>query len=312
MEGFDDTPELPEGALPAPASVEGGAPAAEAPEAEYISLKNRGEEARMTRATAQAAADELGIPIDEFVKRNQIGWDGTRLYNEFEEWRSQQMAEIEAERRRSRADGGGARTPHPVASVPAGPAPVARQRPNPQDVVGTVNWLADKIEAIEASGGKAPPELSEKLDSLMERIEAKEQAAERLEERGYANQCYEEVKSEWKKEYGKMGIDPPSQREMWQYLRRMPLHEDPDRTWQEIWRDIAWALKGPAVARAARRQATADLTKPDARVLVPAGNRAGGPSPKAPSTGNEDQDIAAMEQALSGVSASVLLPGIRD
>lgn len=308
MEGFDVTPELPEG-VESPASVEGGGPAAEAPETDFITLKNRDEEVRITRASAQAVADEMGISLDEFTRRNQIGWDGTRLYNQFEEWREQQMAELEAERRRMRAEVAGGRPPD---RQPAGPAPVVRPRPNPQDVVGTMNWLADKIEAIEASGGKAPPELSEKLDSLMERMEAKEQAAERLEERGYANQCYDDVKAEWKKEYGKLGIDPPSQREMWNYLRRMPLHEDPDRTWHEIWRDIAWALKGPAIARAARRQATSDLTKPEARVLVPGGNRAGGPPPNAPNTGNDEQDIAAMEQALSGVPASVLMPGIRE
>jgi len=302
---LDGEPVLGAEATPAP----GPAPEGD----DFLEFKNRDESWKAPKALAQQLADEMGWDLDQLKEAIEIGHDGRKIYQGINQTRDeleQRRTELEGilsemqERRVAPQDGrngqgfddGRSRAPMP--------------RPAATDVTGTVFWLADQLERLSPLLSEIP-EIKRGLERTHQTIEDREKAKDQAEERSHSMQAYDDMAQQWKKEWGS---DPPPRIELERYLRRFPMHENVDMTWQEIWQGASWVVAGAQVARKQRRQAVLDSQQPEARITVPVRRAPGapaGPMSRKPLTGNETQEelaanIQDLESRLSGVTLAQL------
>src|SRR6185295_16403098 len=76
-------------------------------------------------------------------------------------------------------------------------------------------------------------------------IEASRRLQDEAEERATALSAYSEVADTWKKN----GWEIPSQRELERRLQQIPLSDDLNLTWHDIWDNVAWMVAGPNLIR---------------------------------------------------------------
>ena len=296
----------PAGPGPAEGQATPDAPPAPADEPEFLELKVRDESWRAPKSLAQQFADELGWPLEELKTRLEVGYDGNRIYQGINAERdelSEYRRELEGLRdqmlsRTAPQDGNGRASPEDRR--------VPLSRPPGTDVTGTVLWLADQIERI-APLIERVPEIERGLSYTHQSIKDREEQRDLAEERVVAHNAYDDVADQWKKE--NLGELPP-RRELEAILRRIPLSDDTDMSWHDIWDKVGWMVSGPSIARRQRRQAVLDSQHPEARITVPVSRAPlppGSPSGPSPLTGNEtmeelEKKIAGYEKELSGLT----------
>jgi hypothetical protein len=310
-EGFDLELGQPAGSEPAPGGE--GEPGGEpAPLPDLVEFRGPDWSAEVERAEHDAYAAKIGMDPDDLRRAIQIGRDGNRLYEKINDEWDRIREERAALSRRGGAPDGGAPGGPPPAARPSGPPTAAApyrptgERPAPNDVVGTMNWLAERVAAQEALLSQIP-EMRDLLTQTGRLITEREFASDVAEERAVAHDAYDTVADHWKKQ----GYTLPPRRELERVLQRIPLSDDSDLTWVDIWDNLGWMVAGPALVKAARRRAVLDSQRPDARIRVPAasGPAAGHPGvPTGPNGSAEDQ-IAAMESRIGGLTVGeTLLP----
>lgn len=292
-------------------------PPAQGGEPEFFEVKVRDESWKAPRDLTQQFADALGWPMEKLQERLQIGYDGSRVYENLNQKRDE-LEEYQRELEEIR-DGLRQRGVQPEAERGYQPAqPTVRQpagpRPPAHDVTGTVLWLADQIERMSPLLERVP-EIERGLSRTHETIEERERTRDFIEERSFAMQAYDGMVEDWKKQgFG----DPPPRKDLEAYLRRFPMSDNVDMSWQEIWDAAAWAVGGSQVARRQRRQAVLDSQHPEARIITtaPASRSAGPVNPNAPKplTGQESMaelegNIKQLESELSGMTLGQLRSG---
>lgn len=301
--------ELPTG-LPAtePAPVEGQAPVGTpAPEVEMVEFKNRDYEATVERDLVDQFASKLNIDADRLRQAVQIGLDGTRLYESLNDERDR-LRQGYAELERLRADMAKAPAQPPVYQPPAQLR--YQSRPPVEDVIGSVGWLAERFEQIAPQLDRLKT-IEEMLASTSSSIYDARRQADEAEERATAMQAYSEVSELWKqKGWG----DIPSQRELERKLQQIPLSDDINSTWHDIWNDVAWMVAGPNIIQKIRRQTVSDMQKPAARFTMPAGSapmpaaRVPGPVANGDDTAALEAEAAAIAGQLGGLTAGQAFP----
>lgn len=280
-----------------------------APEPDYVEIKNRDEVWDVDRAAFEAVAKALGKDVDDLRTAVQMGLDGSKAYQRVNEERDQlraawqELAQIKAESMRA------------PATRPAGPAysqdqpPMAR--PPAQDVTGNVIWMADRIDRLGQLIDRIPA-LETALTETREAVQEREEQQQVSEERVYALQAYQDTAEQWKKNgWGEL----PSYERCQQFLRRIPLSDDTEMSWHDIWDSAGWAIGGKDVARRQRRQAVIDNTKPGAVIRTPI-NQASGASQRSnvsmSATGEMSEDeMKSAEQALQGMTLAEVVGGQR-
>ena len=282
--------------LPLEAAPEGQPtpPAGAGPEPEFVEIRNRGleYEAKVDRTDFEAFADRLGLDTEKLKQALQIGLDGTRLYEEVNDERDR-LRQIAAELDRARSAG-------TQPATPQGPVqPVRQQRytQRPEDVEGSVMWLAEQFESLRPTLERVST-IEQILGDIKNRTEQSEELRETAEERASALKAYNEVAENWTKQGWKI----PAQRELERELRRFPISDDVDLTWHDIWDRVAWMVSGPSIVRNSRRQAVLDTQKNKGGTISIPGN-SGAPTNRVPVSNGADDDASLEAEAAHLQSA---------
>lgn len=298
-EAFDLPEDLP-ATEPAPAEQTPTEPAA-TPEVEFVEFKNRDFEREVPKDLVQQFADALDLDVDRVRQAVQIGLDGTRLYEQVNDERDK-LRQAWADLAARAQEAGGLERPRPAA--PQQPqAPPGRYAPRPaaEDIYGNVAWLAEHFERV-APMLERLPQLEELVSDTRARIEFADEQRENAEEKAVAFKAYNDVATNWKKQgWG----DLPTRQRLQEVLRRIPLSDDVDLTWHDIWDQVGWMVAGPDIARRQRRQAVLDIQKPGTRISTAAsGAPMGAPVSRPPANGDDDSalnnEAAEIEAALKG------------
>lgn len=289
---------------PAPDESQAPPPAVEAEPLDYVEIKNRDETWEVDRDAFDKVASALGKDPDQLRTALQMGLDGSRHYERVNEERDQlraawqELAQIKAEAMRAPARQSDYSQTQPI------------QRPPAQDVTGNVLWMADRIDRLGQIIEKIP-DLESALTETRQLVENREEQQEVATERVYALQAYQDTADQWKKSgWG----EAPSYQRCQDFLRRIPLSDDVDMSWHDIWDATAWALGGKDVARRQRRQAVIDSKQPGAVIRTPVNQAPTGArqnvSMSASGDMNEDE-MKAAEQALQGMTLAEVVGGTR-
>jgi hypothetical protein len=295
--------ETPTGLPESPAPEGQVAPVQPEPEIELVEFKNRDWEAAVPRDLVDQFASALKMDPDRLRQSLQIGVDGTRLYESINDERDRlRVAAAEIERMR-------AERPAPAPPIYQPPAQVRYPtRPAHDDVIGSVGWLAERFEAIAPQLDRLKT-IEEMLANTSTSIYESRRAQDEAEERATALGAYSDVSQEWKKN----GWDMPDQRTLERKLQQIPLSDDTNATWHDIWNDVAWMVAGPTLIRKQRRQAVLDSQAPNARITIPGGSAPIAGSRPASVRANGDDNAAldaeadAITRQLQGTTAGETL-----
>ena len=276
---------------------------------DYVEIKNRDDSWEVEREPFQKLADSMGMDVDRLKTALQIGIDGNRLYerlnDEQERLRAawQELSEIRAQAQRPATP----QYPGPGTQPQQYQAPL--QRPPAQDITGNVLWMAERLDRLAPLMDRLPA-IEEALTETRNQFQSSQERRDIAEERTHSLQAYQDVSQEWKKNgWG----DLPSSEKLQQFLRRMPISDDVDSTWHEIWDAAGWALAGKEVARRQRRQAVMDNQRPTARIMVPGNNASPQTRPPAMSSSGDmnEEDMKAAEAALGSMTLGQVMEGQR-
>lgn len=315
LQGNEELPDGLPAIEPAP-EPEQGLPSPEpAPLPDTVEIRNRDYEGEVDKAQFEAIAQSLNLDPDKLRQAIQIGLDGTRLYEGIREERARIQAEREAwDSQRLAAMNNQTAPGYQYPGQPYGqpsPAPyqgpqarVPVQRPNPNDVIGTVNWLADRMEALAPAIGRIP-ELDQMLQGTASQIQEAELRRIEVEERAAGTAAYNDVADYWKKQ----GLTLPPQERLAEALRAIPLSDDVEMSWHDVWDKIGWMVAGADNYRRARRHAMLDATRPNPTVRTPVSAAPQGVPRPTGQPGTIEDQIAQMESQLSGFTVGqTILP----
>lgn len=274
---------------------------------DYVEIKNRDDVWEVDRGAFQQVADALGMDVDRLKTAVSIGVDGNRAYERLNQDREelqslrQELAQMERSIRQ-----GATRAVQPSQSMPpAQPMP----RPPANDVTGNLLWMAERLERLGPVLDRVPV-IEQALTETRAQYEADMEDRQAMTERAYALQAYQDTVDLWKqKGWGEV----PSREKLEGWLRRIPISDDVDASWHDIWSSAAWAVAGPDVARRQRREQTRDAMRPGARITVPTNQAPLASAPASASSNGQmsERDMQDAEQALQGVTLRDLVSGQR-